>query len=88
MFQTYIIYSESKDQYYTGHTSVGAEKRLARHNDGWTQSTKSGIPWTLKYVKSFRDKSEAIKWENFIKAQKSRSFIERQIASEENELKN
>jgi len=45
MFQTYIIYSESLDQYYTGHTSVGVEKRLARHNDGRL----------LKYVKLLID---------------------------------
>jgi len=48
MFKTYIIYSSSKDKYYTGSTSVGVELRLKRHNDGWTKSTKNGIPWETK----------------------------------------
>jgi hypothetical protein len=45
MFYTYILYSESIDQYYTGHTSVGVEKRLTKHNKGGNLSTKAGIPW-------------------------------------------
>ncbi|WP_372637933.1 GIY-YIG nuclease family protein [Fodinibius sp.] len=86
MFETYIMYSASRDQYYTGHTSVGAAKRVTRHNDEWTRSTKAGIPWELVYKKNFATKSEAIKWELFIKRQKSRSFIERLISSAENEV--
>ena len=85
MHQTYILYSESTDLYYTGHTSAGVETRIARHNDGWSRSTKAGIPWKLKYSKSFETKSEALKWERFIKKQKSRIFIEKLINSEENE---
>ncbi|PAU94398.1 excinuclease ABC subunit C [Aliifodinibius salipaludis] len=85
MFYTYIIYSESTDSYYTGYTSVGVESRVAKHNKGGNRSTKSGIPWQVVYCKSLRSKTEAIKWENFIKDQKSRQFIEKLINSEENE---
>ncbi|TYP92106.1 putative endonuclease [Fodinibius salinus] len=85
MFHTYIIYSKSIDPYYSGYTSVGIDKRLRRHNKGDSPSTKSGAPWTVKYVKSFETKTEAIKWENLIKRQKSREFIEKLINSEENE---
>jgi len=87
MYQTYIIYSKSTDKYYTGHTSVGIEIRLQRHNDGWTRSTKAGIPWELCYSISYDSKSEAIKRECFIKRQKSRTFIENLIKSDENEYK-
>ncbi len=38
---TYIIYSEVKDQYYIGSSSVDISLRLERHNQGWTRSTKS-----------------------------------------------
>lgn len=86
MFETYILYSSSKDRYYVGSTGVGAKKRLDRHNEGWTRSTKSGIPWELRYVRSFENKTKALQWENHIKRQKSRKFIEELIASEENEL--
>ena len=72
MYQVYILYSPVKDKYYTGSTSIGAKLRLKRNNDGWTQSTKSGIPWALRYVRSFESKTEALKWERFIKRQKAK----------------
>ncbi|WP_395085375.1 GIY-YIG nuclease family protein [Gracilimonas sp.] len=87
MYQTYIIYSQSKDRYYIGSTGVGVETRVERHNEGWSRSTKSGRPWVIKYIKSFVTKSEALKWENHIKRQKSRVYIEELIHSEENEHK-
>ena len=87
IYQTYIIYSTSKDRYYIGSTGVGIRKRVKRHNEGWTRSTKSGAPWELKYYRSFKRKTEALKWENHIKRQKNREFNERLIASEENECK-
>ena len=85
MFYTYILYSKSIDQYYTGYTSVGVKKRLEKHNKGGNRSTKSGIPWKVVYYKSYATKTEAIKWENVIKRQKSRAFNEKLIKSEENE---
>ncbi|HBQ60299.1 MAG TPA: excinuclease ABC subunit C [Balneolaceae bacterium] len=75
MYQTYLIFSASKDRYYIGSTSVGVHKRLARHNEGWTRSTKSGIPWVLKYTRTFEHKSDALKCENLIKRQKSRILL-------------
>jgi len=84
--QTYIIYSSSRDRYYIGSTSVGSDLRTQRHNAGWTQTTRGGGPWVLKYCKSFKHLREARRWERFIKKQKSRAFIERLIASDENEV--
>lgn len=40
----------------------------------------------IEILKSFDSKIEAIRWENFIKGQKNRRFIEKLIDSEENEL--
>ncbi|WP_421773904.1 GIY-YIG nuclease family protein [Gracilimonas sp.] len=56
MHETYIIYSESKDRYYVGSTSVGLAKRVERHNAGWSRSTKSGISWVVKYLMKFKRK--------------------------------
>ena len=86
MFYTYIIYSQSRDRYYSGYTSATPQDRLDRHNNGMTLSTRSGIPWILVFSKSFENKTDAIKFENLIKRQKSREFIERLIQSDENEL--
>jgi putative endonuclease len=66
---------------------VGVEKRVERHNLGWSRSTKSGIPWKVVYTKSFEVKTDALKWESHIKRQKSRNFIEALIESVENEHK-
>ncbi|WP_428235106.1 GIY-YIG nuclease family protein [Gracilimonas sp.] len=71
MHQTYIIYSENRDRYYIGSTSVGVAKRVERHNAGWSRSTKSGIPWVIKYVETFATKLEALAKERHIKKQKS-----------------
>ena len=82
MYYVYIIYSKSRDRYYTGFTAGDPEWRLQRHNMGWTRSTKSGIPWKLVYHESFDTKTEALQRENFIKRQKSRKFIEKLISVE------
>jgi putative endonuclease len=87
MYYTYIIYSPSRDVYYKGYTSLTPQQRLERHNDRWTVSTRSGIPWVLKFHKSFDNRSEAIRYELFLIKQKNRSFIESLIMSDDNELK-
>ena len=86
MYWGYIIFSKVRDRYYVGTTGVGVEIRVDRHNQGWTRSTKSGIPWDLMFVRSFESKSEALNWERMVKKQKSRSFIKELISAEENEL--
>jgi len=75
MFYTYIIYSESTDKYYIGHTH-DLILRLQRHNEGWTRSTKAGIPWKLIYSEKYQTKSGAMKREYEIKRMKSRKYIE------------
>ncbi|MBS3768325.1 MAG: GIY-YIG nuclease family protein [Candidatus Cloacimonetes bacterium] len=75
MYYTYIIYSESTDKYYVGHT-YNVQLRLERHNDGWSRSTKSGIPWKIVYKEKYNTKSEAMKREYEIKRKKSRKYIE------------
>jgi len=71
----YILYSESLDRYYTGHT-MDVKERLLQQNAGRTPSTKPGRPWILKHIESFPDKSSAAKREAQIKQMKSRSYIE------------
>ena len=75
MFYTYILFSPSTDKYYTGHTSNLPSDRLDQHNNGMSPSTKPGIPWSLCFKKAFENKSDAIQFENFIKRQKSKVFI-------------
>ncbi|MFP4548366.1 MAG: GIY-YIG nuclease family protein [Fidelibacterota bacterium] len=80
MYYIYILYSHTKDRYYVGYTH-DLELRLERHNDGWSRSTKNGIPWEIVYYEKYDTKSKAMKRENFIKRQKSRKYIEELIKS-------
>ncbi len=87
MFYTYILYSPSTQRYYTGYTGTTLQKRIQRHNQGDNPSTKPGIPWTLKFFKSFETNTKAIKFENLIKRKKSRKYIEWLIESDQNEMR-
>jgi len=74
-FIVYILYSNSLDQYYTGHTG-NLEDRLFRHNNSGSKSTKKAKDWTLIYTEEFKSRSEAVCRENEIKAKRSRQYIE------------
>ena len=76
----YIIYSKSTDRYYIG-SSADVSNRIKRHNAGATPSTKSGRPWKIVYTKDFESKTEALKYENYLKRMKSRKIIESIINS-------
>ncbi|MFQ6605177.1 MAG: GIY-YIG nuclease family protein [Fidelibacterota bacterium] len=75
MYYTYIIASEKTGRYYVGYTG-DLDKRLARHNAGWSRSTKSGIPWKIVYYEIYENKTDAIKREQELKRWKSRERLE------------
>jgi putative endonuclease len=77
-YYLYILYSQSRDRYYTGFSS-NPEERLVEHNLGATTSTRTGRPWRLVYIEEFDNKSAAIKRETTIKRMKSRKYIENLI---------
>ncbi|MFD2561031.1 GIY-YIG nuclease family protein [Aquimarina rubra] len=80
MFIVYILFSESLNKYYIGHTA-NLEDRLKRHNQGRSKSTKPGMPWKIMYTEEYQTKSEAYQREMEIKTQKSKIYIERLINS-------
>ncbi len=69
-----IIYSKSRDRYYFG-SSADVENRLIRYNAGATPSTKTGRPWKIVYTKDSDSKTDALKFENYLKRMKSRKLI-------------
>lgn len=75
MFVTYILYSESGDRYYIGH-SENLEMRLSYHNEGRVKSTRGYRPWKVVYFEEFSTKLEANRRELEIKKKKSRKYIE------------
>jgi len=80
MFTVYILFSENTDTYYVGSTGNLAD-RLKRHNAGRSNYTKRGIPWKVVYQKEYTTKAEAYQAELYIKAQKSRKYIEKLLDS-------
>ena len=74
-YHVYILYSQSLDKYYVGHTK-DLNDRLTRHNNGRSKYTKSGAPWKLVYTEEFPGKAQAYQREQEIKRKKSRKYIE------------
>ncbi len=77
MFYIYIIYSESADKYYIGHTN-DPDRRLEEHNTVIKNNyTLKYRPWILKGCFSVsQSRGEARRIENYLKKMKSRVFIE------------
>ena len=82
MFYIYIIYSESADRYYIGHTN-DPERRLIEHNTtDEIKFTTKFRPWTMLLAFEVSElRGKAMKMERFLKKQKSRLFIQRLIES-------
>ena len=81
MFYIYIIYSESADKYYVGH-SDDPSRRLFEHNstDELTYTSKRR-PWRIVFKFPVSEiRSEAIRIERYLKKRKSRSLLETLIS--------
>ena len=77
MFYIYILYSPTHDKYYVGYTS-NYQIRLIQHNtqDFFHTYTSKYRPWRMVVIfECGNDEKEAIKFERFIKKQKSRRLI-------------
>ena len=79
MCYCYILYSESLNKYYIGHSCENLQERLRKHlsnHKGFTSKTKD---WIIIYIESFNSKTEAYKRELEIKNWKSKSRIQKLI---------
>ena len=76
----YILQSEVDSSFYIGYTS-NLQQRLAEHNSGKTRYTSRKRPWNIVYFEEFVNKSDAIKREKFLKAQRNRQFYQKLIDS-------
>ena len=71
----YISYSVTLDKFYTGHTA-NLVTRLLQHNTGRSTYTSKANDWVIMFQKEFENRTEANKYELFIKNKKSRKYIE------------
>ena len=65
-FFVYILYSLGSDAFYRGQTNDMVE-RLKRHNSGYENFTKNGIPWTLLWITEKKTRKEALLLEKKMK---------------------
>jgi putative endonuclease len=84
MFYIYILYSESADRYYIGHTDE-PDKSLEEHNTVIKNSyTAKFRPWIRKACFEVSEsRGEAKRVENYLKRMKSRKLIEKLIQQPE-----
>jgi putative endonuclease len=80
MFYVYILQSGVDESFYIGFTE-NLERRVNQHNNGESSYTSRKIPWKLVYSEEFSTKTDAIKRERFLKAQKNKVFYQRLIDS-------
>ncbi|MCF8247582.1 MAG: GIY-YIG nuclease family protein [Saprospiraceae bacterium] len=66
--------------FYVGYTQDLAQ-RLEKHNTAKKGYTATKQPWQLVYSEEFDSKTDAMKREKFLKAQKNRDFYLKLIAS-------
>ncbi|SFJ36988.1 putative endonuclease [Chryseobacterium indologenes] len=78
----YILYSESLDKYYIGHSCEDLQERLRKHlsdHKGFTANVKD---WRLAYTEEFNSKADAYHREREIKAWKSKVKIQKFISQD------
>ncbi len=78
-FYVYILQSLKDFSFYVGQCD-DLDRRMSKHNDGFSKYTASKRPLRLVYFEVLSSRSDAIKRENAIKKMKSRKYIEALIA--------
>ena len=80
MYYVYVLQSQKDFGYYIGFTE-DIEKRIKRHNSGFTKSIKHRIPFKLVHQEEYLTKKEAKNREKQIKSYKGGEAFKRLILS-------
>lgn len=87
MFYAYIIKSLSTGKFYIGSTA-DIEKRLKRHNSGYTRSIAKNRPFQLIYNEEFKTREEAYRRERQIKSYKGGNAFKKLVQSQDDGVDN
>ena len=77
MAHVYLLYSESLDKFYIGHTALDPTERLQKHlsnHDGFTAKAKD---WKIVFTKEFETKALAYAEERRLKKLKSKTTLKK-----------
>ena len=78
MFYIYILKSKVDNKLYTGF-SGNLRKRIKEHSSGGVQSTKNRRPLELIYYEAYKEKTNALKREKFLKTTKGKMQLKKQL---------
>jgi putative endonuclease len=80
MFYTYALISAKNGKFYFGHTK-NLERRILEHNTKGEKKRFACVngPWELIFSEEFNTRSEAMKYEKFLKNGRGREYIRRRL---------
>ena len=76
-FYTYVLISD-EGYHYTGSTE-NLQLRVERHRLKTTHFTKRGTNWRIVFKKEFMTRSEAMKFEKWLKSGRGRSWLKENV---------
>ncbi|MEK7525569.1 MAG: GIY-YIG nuclease family protein [Patescibacteria group bacterium] len=76
VYCVYILKSSINNDIYVGSTE-NLEKRVIRHNAGKVKSTKAYRPWKLLEYRECNSRSEAMKFEKFLKTGQQKEILKK-----------
>ena len=79
IYYVYVLYSETIDKYYVGHTD-NLEKRISQHNERKGRYTSGKGVWRLVYFEEFETRSLAMEREKYFKTGKGREYWRSKLA--------
>ena len=79
MYYIYILKSEIDKKFYTGF-SGNLRKRIKDHSSGKVDSTRNRRPLELIYYEAYKEKSDALSREKFLKTTKGKLQLRKQIS--------
>ena len=78
MFYNYVLQSQKSHHLYIGYAN-NLRKRLREHNNGLSQSSKSGVPWKLIYYEACLNLKDAKRRENYLKTTQGQRLSKRRL---------
>jgi len=79
LFYVYIIESLTTGNWYYGFSN-DLDQRLEFHNKGLNKSTANRGPWKYIFIREFNTKTEALKFEQYLKRTRNKAYIRKQFA--------
>ena len=73
-FYTYVLVSSKNGDIYIGSTE-NLYNRVDLHNQGKVKSTKGYRPWKLFEYSEFESRSEAVRYEKFLKNHQQKEML-------------